>query len=196
MSMTLQRIGTKLFVAERSPVEAAAFIPVFQRWIQRQALPGLLIDVADYGHTHHGPGIMLIGNEGDLNLDFGAGRPGLLYMRKREHAPALAEGLAHCVHQCLLAANLLQREDSLPGLRIEPGETEVVLADRLRAPNTAESFAAQRAELAMFAYRLYGDAGLSQVSEDARENLRVAVRATGEHSLESLLGRTAPVARP
>jgi len=193
MTMKLQRIGTRLFLAEDAAVDAAAIIPVFQRWIQRRQLPGLLIDVADYGHTHHGPGIMLIGDEGDLSLDFGEGRAGLLYMRKRAHAPGLAAGLVACVHQCLLAARLLQQEKSLAGWRIETGETQVVVADRLRAPNSAETFAALRAELAIFAYRLYGDASLAHVSQDPRENLRVAVRARGEHSLEALLDRTAPV---
>ena len=189
--MTLQRIGTKLFLAEDVEVEAAAFVPVFQRWIQSKQLPGLLIDVADYNHAHHGPGIMLIGNEGDLSLDFGDGRPGLLYMRKREHAPRLSEGLAICAHQCLLAADMLQREQDLHGLRFALDETQVVLVDRLRAPNTEEAFASLRGELAIFGYQLYGDANLTQVSQDPRANLCVSVSASDEQSLAELLARTA-----
>ena len=189
--MTLQRIGTKLFLAEDVEVEAAAFVPVFQRWIQRKQLPGLLIDVADYSHAHHGPGIMLIGNEGDLSLDFGDGRPGLLYMRKREHAPRLSEGLAICAHQCLLAADMLQREQDLHGLRFALDETQVVLVDRLRAPNAEEAFASLRGELAIFGYQLYGDANLTLVSQDPRANLSVSVSASDEQSLAELLARTA-----
>ena len=189
--MTLQRIGTKLFLAEGVEVEAAAFVPVFQRWIQRKQLPGLLIDVADYSHAHHGPGIMLIGNEGDLSLDFGEGRPGLLYMRKREHAPELSEGLAICAHLCLLAADMLQREQDIDGLRFALDETQVVLADRLLAPNTEEAFASLRGELAIFGYRLYGDANLTQVSQDPRANLCVSVSASDAQSLAELLARTA-----
>ena len=189
--MTLQRIGTKLFLAEDCEVDAAAFVPVFQRWIQRKQLPGLLIDVADYSHAHHGPGIMLIGNEGDLSLDFGDGRPGLLYLRKREHAPRLSEGLAICAHLCLLAADMLQREQDLHGLRFALDETQVVLVDRLRAPNTEEAFASLRGELAIFGYRLYGDANLTQVSQDPRANLCVSVSASDAQSLAELLARTA-----
>ena len=189
--MTLQRIGTKLFLAEDCEVDAAAFVPVFQRWIQRKQLPGLLIDVADYSHAHHGPGIMLIGNEGDLSLDFGDGRPGLLYLRKREHAPRLSEGLAICAHLCLLAADMLQREQDIHGLRFALDETQVVLADRLRAPNTEEAFASLRGELAIFGYRLYGDANLTQVSQDPRANLCVSVSASDAQSLAELLARTA-----
>lgn len=192
--MTLQRIGTKLFLEEGSAVDAAAFIPVFQRWIQRKQLPGLLIDVADYSHAHHGPGIMLIGDEGDLSLDFGAGRAGLLYMRKRAHASRLSDGLALCARLCLLALDLLQREQDFPEVSFRLDEIQVVLADRLRAPNTDEAYADLRPELAMFAYRLYGDADLAQVSQDPRDNLCVAVSAQEEHNLAGLLARTAPVA--
>ena len=187
----LQRIGTKLFLEDGCDPDPAALIPVMQGWIQRRQLPGLLIDVADYSHVHHGPGIMLIGNEGDLSVDFAEGRPGILYLRKREHAATLAEGLLACVRQCLLAAELLQREDSLPGLQLDLRQTRVILSDRLRAPNTEEAFASRRGELALFAYRLYGDASLDRAHDDPRENLAVSVVAADDHSLAGLLGRTA-----
>lgn len=187
----LQRIGAKLFLEEGCDLDPAALIPVMQGWIQRRQLPGLLIDVADYSHVHHGPGIMLICNEGDLSVDFAEGRPGILYMRKREHAPSLPDGLLACVRQCLLAAELLQREESLPDLGLDLRQTRAILSDRLRAPNTPEAFASRRGELALFAYRLYGDASLDRVHDDPRENLAVSVVAAGEHSLAELLGRTA-----
>ena len=191
MSTDLQRIGTKLFLQDGSDVDPAALIPVFQRWIQRRQLPGLLIDVADYSHVHHGPGVMLIGHEGDLSIDFAGGRPGVLYLRKREQAAKLSEGLLDCMRHCLLATELLQREASLPGLQVNLQQTQVVLVDRLRAPNTAESFAALRGELAIFAFRLYGDAHLTHVDQDPRDNLCVNVTAGSENSLSELLGRTA-----
>ncbi len=187
----LQRIGTKLFLADGCDVDPAALIPVMQGWIQRRQLPGLLIDVADYSHVHHGPGIMLIGNEGDLSVDFGEGRAGILYMRKREHAPRLPDGLLACVRQCLLAAELLQRDNRLPDLQVEVSETRVILSDRLRAPNTPEAFASLRGDLAIFAYRLYGDASLDRALDDPRENLAVTVNTADEHDLAGLLGRTA-----
>lgn len=189
--MTLQRIGTRFLLAEGSDVDPASLIPVFQRWIQQRQLPGLLIDVADYSHVLHGPGIMLVGHEGDLSVDFAGGRPGVVYMRKREHAAKLADGLATCARQCLLATEQLQRETELPGLKVDLRETEVIIADRLRAPNGEDSYKALRGDLAMFAFRLYGDAELALVSQDPRENLRVAVRANGEQSLAEMLRRMA-----
>ncbi len=190
--MTLQRIGTKLFLAENSEVDPAALVPVFQRWIQRRQLPGLLIDVADYSHAHHGPGIMLICNEGDLSLDFGAGRPGLLYVRKREHHAGLTDGLLQCARMCLLAADLLQREQGLPDIRLELNEMDAILVDRLRAPNTEAGYDALRPQLAIFAYRLYGDANLTRISGDPRDYLCVSVRAGDRQTLAEMLARTAP----
>lgn len=191
MSTDLQRIGTKLFLQDGSDVDPAALIPVFQRWIQRRQLPGLLIDVADYSHVHHGPGVMLVGHEGDLSIDFAGGRPGVLYIRKQDHAPKLSEGLLDCMRHCLLATEMLQREASLPGLQVNLRQTQVVLVDRLRAPNTAENFAGIRGEVALFAFRLYGDANMAQVGQDPRDNLCVNVTANSDPSLSALLGRTA-----
>ena len=50
------------------------FIPVFHRWIQKQTVSGhLLIDVHDYSHIHQGPGILLVGHEGNFSIDLADG---------------------------------------------------------------------------------------------------------------------------
>ncbi|MBY0396577.1 MAG: hypothetical protein K2X91_08940, partial [Thermoleophilia bacterium] len=77
------RIGVKLYAEDPAAVRPDRFIPVFHGWIQRGAVPGLLIDVADYAHVPQGPGVMLIGHEADHAIDLGEGRPGVLYQRKR-----------------------------------------------------------------------------------------------------------------
>jgi len=55
----LQRIALKIFLDDESLLEPGDVIPVFHRWIQTQAVDGLLIDVADYSHVHHGPGVVV-----------------------------------------------------------------------------------------------------------------------------------------
>ena len=82
--MNLQRIQVKYFVKNPDVVDLPAIVPIFHTWIQKASLEGLLIDVADYKHVHEGPGIVLIGHEGDYAMDMGSGRPGLLYIRKRK----------------------------------------------------------------------------------------------------------------
>ena len=42
----------------------------------------LLLDVADYRHVPAGPGVMLIGNEGDYSVDNTGDRLGIRYNRK------------------------------------------------------------------------------------------------------------------
>ena len=124
-------------------------------------------------------------------MDFGDGRPGLLYLRKREHAPRLSEGLAICAHLCLLAADMLQREQDIHGLRFALDETQVVLADRLRAPNTEEAFASCVGNSRFSATGCMGMPTLTQVSQDPRANLCVSVSASDAQSLAELLARTA-----
>ena len=49
----LQHVNVKFPSA--GSIDLTQAIPVFHRWIQEQALPGLLIDVADYRHVPEGP---------------------------------------------------------------------------------------------------------------------------------------------
>src|SRR5690349_3838270 len=83
--MNLQHLNLKLFLDQ--PFDPQPFIGVFNDWIQRQptprrVTPELLIDVADYRHVNHGPGLLLIGHEANYSLDQAEGRWGLLYARK------------------------------------------------------------------------------------------------------------------
>ena len=125
--MDLYKYGVKFFCANQQDRELTEFIPVFHGWIQRQALPGhLLIDVHDYSHVHHGPGILLVAHEANLSLDEAEGRRGLAYVRKQ---PAtLAEIIGHARH----AAQLLSEEQ---GLQFDTGQFEVFVNDRLATPS-------------------------------------------------------------
>ena len=77
--MDLHRLGVKFFAADPTSIKLPDFIPVFHEWIQKQNLTGhLLIDVHDYSHVHHGPGILLVAHEGNVSLENEEGRPGLL----------------------------------------------------------------------------------------------------------------------
>src|SRR6266481_671034 len=89
--MDLYKYGVRIFTSDTR--DMGAFIPVFHGWIQRQALPGhLLIDVHDYSHVHHGPGILLVAHEANLSIDEAEGRRGLVYMRKQPATlPAIVE---------------------------------------------------------------------------------------------------------
>lgn len=123
--------------------EPSLLIPVFHEWIRRgDVLEGLLIDVADYGHVPHGPGVMLIGHEWDRALDLGDGRPGVLSVAKRGLRGDLRARVSAVIADALHVADALAAEPSLDGLAIDLGQVEVTVLDRINAPNTPATLAA------------------------------------------------------
>src|SRR5690606_13498875 len=110
--MLPRRFSVKYFVSNPEHVELSKFVPIFQRWIQRDLVEGLLIDVAAYEHVHEGPGILLIGDEGDYSLDIRDGRPGLMYTRKRQITGTLPDVLRVSTRLALIAVQKLLAEPS------------------------------------------------------------------------------------
>ena len=183
--MNVQHINIKLFVENSESAKLADFAAVFNLWIQKQALEELLIDVADYLHVYHGPGIMLIGHEADYSLDNRAGKLGLLYNRKAQLEGSTQEKLAQAVRATLTAAQILEKDN---GLIFNTQEVQVIVNDRLLVPNTAETFAGLEPELRAFFNRLYDGADfLLAHRDDPRERFTVNIKAETRHSVESLL---------
>ena len=178
--MNLQHINIKFYLEHPETVNLADYSAVFNSWIQEQRLEELLVDVADYLHVHQGPGIMLIGHQADYSLDNRAGRLGLLYNRKEPLEGTNQEKLAQAVRAALTAAQILEKEN---GLKFIGSEVQVIVNDRLLAPNTRETFDALRPDLQSFFSRLYdgGEYSLAHL-DDARE--RLTVNATTESSFD------------
>jgi hypothetical protein len=164
-------------------VNLPAVVPAFHRWIQARAVEGLLIDVADYKHVHHGPGIMLIGYDGDFSLDMAEGRPGLVYDRKRIHEGEPQDVLGTVFHRVLTGCKLLESDPTL-SLTFQPDQVEIAFMDRLQVPNTSESFDHIRSDLEAVLGQVYG-AGTVQlqwIDDDPRKSLtvRILVDKAGE----------------
>lgn len=170
--MESPKIQVKYFTLE--DVALDHFIPVFHRWIKDRVLDELVIDVADYAHVHHGPGVVLIGHASDYFLDQGEGRLGLLYSRKRDPGPP-AERIADGFRRALNACRLLEQEPGL-GVKFRSEEVLVRFPDRLSAPNTDESFAALRPELESVVTTLYGDS--ARIERVGPEKAPLAVRVS------------------
>ncbi len=151
MHSATHKFGVKLFFANPRDRELTEFIPVFHGWIQRQALPGhLLIDVHDYSHVFHGPGILLVAHEANLSIDEAEGRRGLVYVRKQ---PATLREIIDHAHA---AAKLL-------GVPYDTSHYEVFCNDRLATPTAAEIAEATGGKVA-------------QKQTDPRERLTFVVR--------------------
>ena len=187
--MTPKRLSAKFFVTQSPDINLPDFLPVFQRWIQRDAVEGMLIDVVDYAHVHHGPGVILIGDEADYSLDLAEGRPGVLYTRKRAMPPALQDALQTAVRLALTAAQQLEQETTLKNLSFDYSEIQLKFLDRLNAPNTAETFEALKAELQAFADSLYDGAEIVRADGDSREALTITIKSPAPVEAETLAQR-------
>lgn len=127
----LQRVWASVPLTDVS-VTPDRFIPIFHDWIRRGAVEGMLIDVARYGHVHHGPGVMLIGHDGDYSVDMAGGNPRLRYTLKRDVDGTPAELVGLALRRLVGAA----REAALePEGAVDWSDLTVAVADRLNAPN-------------------------------------------------------------
>jgi len=186
--MQSEKLQIKYFAKPNPAFEIEAVVPVFHRFIREHALDEMMIDVADYKHVKHGPGVMLVGDANDYYLDEGEGRPGLLFSRKRHGAGPdgrLREGFARALRACAL----LEQAPELAGkLSFATDEILVRLPDRLRMPNDAESFELASRELGPLLDKLYG-AGAFSIARGpaAPASLELRVKTKSASALSALL---------
>ena len=183
--MNVQHINIKFFIENPETVNLADYAAVFNTWIQKQRLDELLIDVADYLHVHHGPGIMLIGHEADYSLDHRAGRLGLLYNRKEQLEGTTQEKFAQAARAALSAAQILENENSL---KFRGSEVQLIVNDRLLVPNTAETFTSLEPDLRSFFDQLYeGAEYLLAHHADPREGFTINLTTKSSFDVTTLL---------
>jgi hypothetical protein len=173
----LQHVNVKIFAAQ-ADVDLADAIPVFHHWIQDNVAPELLIDVADYKHVPDGPGIMLIGHEADYSLDESGGRLGLLYNRKAAGDGDTQAALFQAYDSAVTAAKRLEADPKFAGkLKFDYGDVEIILNDRLLAPNTDETWAFLRPEFARFFTAIYGEGNfILERRGEPRDRFTVSIR--------------------
>ena len=175
--MDVQHINVKIF-AETAAVDLAYAIPVFHRWIQASLCEELLIDVADYRHVPSGPGVIVVGHEANFSLDWGpANRLGLLYNRKAPLEGTTQDKLLQAFYTALRACGRLEEEPPFQGkLRFHAGSCEVVLNDRMLAPNTEETWLALKPEFETFFASLFPPHGYTlERASEPRERFSVRV---------------------
>ena len=187
----VQRIALKIFLEDASAIASRDVVPVFHRWIQTQAVEGLLIDVADYAHMATGPSVLLVAHEGHYVLDRTGGRLGLQYARKQPLEGPLPDRLAALGRTLLHAGRLLETDPSLPGpVRFGGSEIECVVNDRLLAPNRTETLTAFRPALESFLNTLSAGADWTLTREaDPRARFGVLARTPRAATLDTLAAR-------
>ena len=189
--MDLNKFGIKFFAQDAQGFDILKLIPVYHRWIQRNALQDLLIDVADYSHVPSGPGVMLIAHEGNYALDETGHERGVVYYSKNKLTGDLSERFAHVAQRALKAAELMREDAELEGAVKVPGNRLQFFAnDRLVAPNTDAAYAEIEPSLRTFLDRLYAGAPYTLTREgDPKERLSIRVQTDRPVELQTLLDR-------
>ena len=187
----LQRIGVKIYASSSDGLALHDFIPVFHRWIQDDAIGGVLIDVADYSHLHAGPGIVLVAHEGTYSIDESDGERGLSYCRKQPLEGPLADRFSSVARSALEACRRLEEEPALGGrLRFDGIKIRLFANDRLHAPNEPQSYEAVAPALDDFLGRLYpGEICEVEREPDSGERFAVRARASRPVDVATLLRR-------
>lgn len=187
----LQRFSLRIFSeASTATVSPSAVIPIFHRWIQKRAVKGLLIDVADYTHLPDGPSAMLVGHEANFSLDGNSDRQGLAYWHKRDSNRLLAERLTVGVRTLLSAALLLESDTASlqKGRLIFCGnEIEFCANDRLVAPKTSDTSSALYKILEIFGTRLFGGSPISLTPLENDNRFGFTVKTVKDTSLSQLI---------
>lgn len=148
-ALQVQKFAVKIPARSGGEIPLDAFIPILHRLIQTQAISDhLLVDVADYKHVVDGPGVLLVSHEANIHIDDTDGERGLLYVRKMPVPGSFAKRIGTVIGYALGIADKLAQEPELAGrLTFHHDRLTLKLNDRLRAPNSAETFAATRDEL-------------------------------------------------
>jgi hypothetical protein len=187
--MELQHVNVKLIVKDADGLDLQPLIPVFHSWIQDQIFDDRLLDVADYRHVHNGPGVVLIGHDGDYSVDNTDGRLGVRYNRKTPLDGSNEDRLKQAARAVVNACQRLEAQPGLNGkLRFNGQDIEIFINDRLVAPNRDETRQALDPDFKQFARELFrGNEYSLSYESDPRKLFSVSLRTSRSFSAAELL---------
>ena len=121
---------------------------------------------------------MLIGHEANYSLDETGGRLGLLYNRKAAVQGDAQAALRQAFHAARNATKLLEAAAPFAGkLHFDESDVEIVVNDRLLAPNTAATWEILSPEVERFFTSVYGEGRvLLERRGEPRDRFRVGVK--------------------
>ena len=185
----LQHINVKLLVRNPEAFDLEPLIPIFHDWIRDQVGEELLLDVADYRHVDAGPGVVLIGHEGNYSVDNTDNRLGVRYNRKAALDGSNQDRLKQATRAALTACQRLEVDSRLGGrLHFNGQEIEIFINDRLLAPNSEATRDAAGPDFQIFFERLFRGSDFStSYGSDTRKLFTVFVKASQSFLVADLL---------
>ena len=188
--MELQHVNVKLPLADPEGLDLEPLIPIFHSWIQDKIFEERLLDIADYRHVHNGPGVVLIGHEGDYAVDNTDGHLGVRYNRKAALEGSNRDRLKQAARAALngmptFGSGRLASEGNF-ALTVRMWKCSLTTACWPRiARQTRE---AARPDFQAFSEELFRGADYSSVyGSDPRRLFSVSLRASRAFSLADLL---------
>ena len=185
----LQHVNVKLLVKNPGEVPLEPLIPVFHSWIRAQVFEELLLDVADYRHVPGGPGVVLIGHQGNYSVDNTDERLGVRYNRKAVINGSNQDALEQAMRASLIACQRLENEPSLESkLQFNGQEIEFCVNDRLLAPNREATREAFHSDFEAFFEKLFrGDKYSLSYESEPRKLFSVLAKSSRPFATADLL---------
>lgn len=185
--MAIPKPALKLFLDSVDAALLPRLIPVFHGWIQRQALPGMLIDVADYRHVPEGPGVLIVANDGYYAIESTGGRWGMSYSVRRTTEETFDAEVRSAARRLVSACRMIDEDaDVGAALRFPVDEVLLIANDRLLAPNDDSTYAWLDPAARSLGESLFAGQTLEVVRpEDPRERPSALVRGSAATTLES-----------
>ncbi len=136
--MDIQKITFKLFTDAPAAISLDPFLAIFARWRQDESSPADWIDLADYAHVANGPGVALMGRQGNLSLDLAEPGPGIMWNNKKDLGGAIEDRIGETLRRGITLAHRLSTEPEYPAsFSPRVGFWELSFNDRLELPNDA-----------------------------------------------------------
>ena len=191
MSADLQRIHVKLLADAQPDLGLDPFLAIFGRWRQDKSHPSQWIDLADYAHMAKGPGILLVGKQGNFSANRDDPGLGLLYAGKAGFEGSEEERVLEAFRRCLELTQAVLEEPEYPtGLKLEPGSWELFINDRLNFPNNEATDAVLRSSIETALNTLFGVGGYTLARDgDPQRRYAFSIRAATSGDLAELLDK-------
>lgn len=189
MEPDLQRIDVKILADAPSELNLDPFLAIFGRWRHDADHPADWVDLADFAHMLRGPGVMIVGKQGNFSVNLHDPGLGLLYVGKKDYEGPNDGRILEAFRRHLTLATALVAEPEYPtAWKIQTGSWELSINDRLNFPNTAETDEILRPSIESAMDVLFG-AGRYALTRDTDPQRRYgcSVRAEGAGDLDELL---------
>ena len=191
MEIDLQRIHLKLLAKAPPDFSVDPFLSIFARQRHDVESPEDWVDLADYAHMSKGVGILLVGRRANFSIDLGDPSPGFLYGGKTGLQGPVEQRILETFRRCVTLVEVLLAEPEYPVV-LEPlwGSWQLVMNDRLSAPNTADTDAFLRTDIEAALDFLFGPSSYKAEREsDPGRRYGVSIRADQAPTLEELKGK-------